>query len=251
MPTQPENPPPGPVRHQSPQELVESLQRQIERLEAGRRPQEAAVVSSGSPPLDELLPEKGFRRGTLIEWLSEGEGTGVATLALLAARQACSSGGVLVVLDEHRQFYPPAAARLGMDLTQMIIVQAASVADNLWAMDQALRCPAAAAVLGWPRKLDGRTFRRMQLAAEQGGGLGLLLRPAGAEHEPSWAEIRLRVEPLPAASQGGRRLRIEVLRSRGQAGGASVEVEVDDETCTVCLAPRLASPTTRPRASGA
>lgn len=243
-----ENPDSAQVRHQSPQELVAALQRQIARLETGRQSQQEKPVSSGCPPLDGLLPDRGFRRGTLVEWLSEGEGTGAATLAMLAAREACSDGGVLVVLDQQRQFYPPAAARLGIDLQQMIIVQAISTADNLWAMDQALRCPAATAVLGWPEKLDGRTFRRLQLAAEQGHGLGLLLRPKSVEHEPSWAEIRLLVEPLPAeGAQGWRRLRIALLRSRGQACGASVEVEVDDETCIVRLAARLAYPATHPR----
>jgi len=278
MPRHRKNPPSLALQPQSPQELVATLQQQIARLETGRRP-EAATVSSGCPPLDNLLPEKGLRRGTLVEWLSEGEGTGATTLALLAARQACASGGMLVVMDFHRQFYPPAAARPGVRLEPMVVVQAANVADNLWALDQALRCPAVMAVLGWPEKLDGRTFRRLQLAAEQGGGLGLLVRPTRARHEPSWAEIRLLIEPLPALvnqrngaarAQGtavlsgaelpappraavppGRRLRIVLLRSRGQACGESVEVEVDDETCAVRLAAQLAHSATHPRASGA
>ena len=82
-------------------------------------------------------------------------------------------------------------------------------------------------------KLDGRTFRRLQLAAEQGGGLGLLIRPATVRGEPSWADVRLLIEPLRGTRETGRLLRVVLLRCRGgdplRGGGQTVEVEIDDE----------------------
>jgi hypothetical protein len=135
------------------------------------------------------------------------------------------------------------------------------MADHDWAMDQVLRSSAVAAVVAWPERLDGRTFRRWQLAAEQGDGVGLLLRSAAAaRNDPSWADVRLLVEPLAiecatACSQVGpsptptnsllaskqwhtplsskRLLRIVLLRCRGGADGRTVEVEIDDETYRV------------------
>jgi protein ImuA len=215
---------------------LEELRRRIARLETARTYGGRAVVTSGSTALDDMLPELGFRCGTLVEWLSVGEGTGAGTLALLAARETCRNGGSLVVLDRRGEFYPPAAVRLGIDPEQLLLVHAESAADHDWAMDQVLRSPAVAAVLAWPERLDGRTFRRWQLAIEQGGGLGLLLRPAVARFDPSWADVRLLVEPLPAAwLSRKRRLRISVLRCRGGTGGRSVDVELDDETYCVHL----------------
>ena len=208
--------------------------------------------------LDEILPERGFRRGALVEWLSAGEGLGAGTLALLAAREACLNGGVMVVLDRRRDFFPPAAVRLGIEPEQIIVVRADTAADHDWAMDQVLRSSAVAAVLAWPGRLDDRTFRRWQLAAEEGGGLAMLFRPAAASVEPSWADVRLLVEPLPsgcataclqavfaparkstlltskqwhAPGSCKRRLRIVVLRCRGGIDGRSVDVEFDDEAC--------------------
>jgi len=238
---------------QSPKRLIEALREQIARLEGPRPPWgDEPAVSSGWGPLDRLLPERGFRWGTLVEWLAPGEGAGAETLALGTARVACREGGALVVLDSAREFYPPAAARLGIDLDGLIVVRASSQADAIWALDQSLRCPAVAAVLARPRALEARTFRRLQLAAEQGGGLGLLLRPESARHEPSWAEVRLLVEPLPVAGVGGpRRLRIELLRSRGGTSGGSVELEVDHETPALYPPARLAHPANRRRAARA
>ena len=123
------------------------------------------------------------------------EGGGAGTLALLAARQACRDGGALVVLDGRGDFCPPAAVRLGIGPERLVVIHPQNAADHHWAMNQALRCPAVAAVLAWPKTIDDRTFRRWQLAAEEGGCLGLLVRPEAARAEPSWADVRLLVEP--------------------------------------------------------
>jgi len=246
---------PGPDATKAPSRgwIVQTLKAEITRLERARqRGDQSAAISSGCEALDRLLPERGFRRGTLVEWLAAGDGTGRETLALCAAREACREGGAMVVLDEANEFYPPAALRLGIGLDQVIVVAARSQADNAWALDQSLRCPAVAVVLAWPKKLDGHTFRRLQLAAEQGGGVGLLMRSLGVRHEPSWAEVRLLIEPLSsAAPETPRRLKIEVLRSPGRSSRKSVEVEINDEAHPVHPARRLAHRADPRRAAGA
>ena len=128
----------------------------------------------------------------------------------LAVRAAAAEGGAIVVLDRRRNFYPPAAAALGVELEQVMVVRAGSPDDELWAFDQALRCPGVAAVWGAIDKLPSRWFRRLQLAAENGGGVGHVLRPARVRGWPSWSYAQLLVEPLPSAaaqSAGGRRWR--------------------------------------------
>jgi protein ImuA len=217
---------------------IDALREEIARLEGVSRPRQTRSIPSGCPPLDAALPERGVRGGTLVEWLADGEGTGAATLALRAACQACRSGGGLVVLDRRREFYPPAVLPLGIDPDQLIVVYPTDKADHDWAMDQSLRSGAVAATVAWPDAggdlLDGRTFRRLQLAAEEGGGLGLLIRPAAARPLPSWADVRLLVEPLPGMEKGAsffpRRWKVFLLRCRGGPGQRFVNVEIDDET---------------------
>jgi protein ImuA len=281
------------MRHQ----LVEALREQIAHWERSRRPQETPV-SSGSRALDQLLPGGGFHRGTLVEWLAVGDGSGAASLALVAAREACREGGTLVVLDRAGEFYPPAVARLGIEPQGLLVVRfacradfqsaskhgritnpsyIANEADHAWALDQALRCPAVAAVVAWPHsegtRLAAKTFRRLQLAAEQGGSLGLLIRPEQVRHEPSWADVRLVVEAVVSCPFGhhpkdGRvrdtdnrqlttdnffrfLLNVHLLRGRGGAGGGSVEVEIGNETHPVHLDSQLAHPADRGRAARA
>jgi hypothetical protein len=228
----------------SPRQLIATLRAQIARLEGNRRPISEDRVSSGSADFDRWLPGRGFHRGTLVEWLAAGAGHGAETLALGVAREAARAGGAVVVLDGSQAFYPPAAAGAGIELERLIVVRPANEADYVWALDQVLRCTGVAALLARPDRLDGRTFRRLQLAAEEAGGLALLVRPPEARAEPSWADVRFWVEPLPAAAgrARGRRLRIDLLHCRGSASGTSIEVEIDDETHTLHWAPAPGQP---------
>lgn len=230
----------------SPGDLVASLRRQIAAAEQTRRTKGAETISTGCAALDQLLPHGGLMRGTLVEWLAAEAGAGETTWALRVAREAARQGGALVLLDSDGTFYPPAAAGLGIDLARLLVVQVARRADRVWVLDQALRCSAVAATLARMEKIDGRDFRRLQLAAEEGGSLGLLLRPSAARGEPSWAEVRLGIEPLPAAdAQAGRRWRVHLLRCRGAAEGATLDVVLDDETNTLLLDCASARPVRR------
>ncbi|MBI2825757.1 MAG: hypothetical protein HYX69_13815 [Planctomycetia bacterium] len=228
--------------------LVAELKDRLERLVQARRgaPQ---VVSTGCEDLDKLIPGRGLSRGTLVEWLAPGPGSGAGSLALAVAREACRDGGPVVVVDRAGCFYPPAAAQARVDLDRLIVVRPANAADETWALDQSLRSPGVAAVLCWAERLAARTWRRLQLAAESAGNLGLFIRPATARGESSWANVRFLVEPQPTGHQ--RRLRVELLRLRGTSGGQTLDLELDDETGVVRLAPRLADPAVVRRAARA
>ena len=216
---------------------VRALQQQLPGLGGGSHflaRQKKPRISSGWPALDALLPGQGFLRGSLVEWLSEGPGSGAGTLALRVAQQASRpvdpqahpQAAPIVVLDRSGWFYPPAAAAWGMDLQRLILLCPRDEASALWALDQALRCPAVAAVWTWLPRLEGRWFRRFQLAVEHSGCLGLLLRPAQVRGQPSWAEMQLGVQPQP--SRSGRRWCVELLRCRGPGRLGQVEFQLDE-----------------------
>lgn len=226
-------------------------------------------VPSGWPELDALLPGGGFRRGAIVEWFasdaSPGDATppgqelaartratrspqaaasvlghGGALLSLRAAWALCRDAGTLVVLDQTGWFYPPAAAAWGIDLQRLVWLRVDTPRDAFWALDQALRCTAVRAVWsclgGWDSLLDGRWFRRFQLAAEQSGTAGMLVRSPRFRNRPSWAELRLDVSPdltdhgqasADRAPPASRTLRVELLQSRGASRGASCGLGID------------------------
>jgi protein ImuA len=163
-------------------------------------------------PLDRLFPHGGLEGGTLVEWLADGVGSGAVTLTLRVAARALEQGGACVVIDPRQEFYPPAAAELGVPLERMILVRPAGPRLTLWAWEQALRFRGVAVTLGELGSLSDRPFRRLQLAAESGGGVGFLVRPMACRAEASWAAVRLGVTALPSAELS-RRWRVEAIQS--------------------------------------
>ena len=117
-------------------------------------------------------------------------------------------------------------AQLGVPLERLVVVRTARLADALWACEQTLRCQAVAAVVLPLRRLDPYTSRRLQLAAETGGSLGLLVR-SDEPGEPTFAASRVRFEPLVGAA-GGRRMRVTVLKIREGWPRAPLVVELPD-----------------------
>jgi hypothetical protein len=225
---------PIPVVDPSAHSLVDSLREQLSRWEARRPLRDTSSISSGCAALDALLPWGGLPRGALIECLERDEGVGGAgILALILARQAALEGGVIVILDRQCWFYPPAAALLGIDLEAVLVIRTPRARDQLWALDQCLRCPAVAAVWAPLEHLDPRDFRRLQLAAESGGGLGLLVRCSATRKQPSWSDLQLLIQPRACGAEdvrGGRRLRVELTRCRQARSGGTIDLEIDEVT---------------------
>jgi protein ImuA len=209
--------------------LLQSLQRQVRQLEKTRPAEQGQTYSTGCLPFNRLLPGGGWQPGTLVEWMTAQPGSGALTLALALARQTAQSGGLVVISDPGQQFYPPAAVALGYDPAQLVVLHPASAAEELWALDQALRCEGVAVAWASLAKLGDHDFRRLQLATEEGGTLGFLGRPAKARGQPAWSDLQLLVEPRAVAA-GNRRLNVEVVRIRGGVAGARVTLEIDDVT---------------------
>jgi protein ImuA len=94
--------------------------------------------------------------------------------------------------------YGPGLDQLGLDPARLLIARVARPVDALFAMEEALRCRALAAVVAeLSAPPDLTATRRLSLAARDGGGLGLLLchKPNDA---PSAARTRWRVASAPS-----------------------------------------------------
>ena len=169
--------------------------------------------------------------------------------------RALGSGPVLWCL-KRLDLYGPGLAAHGLDPARLVIAAAPRDEEILWAIEEGLRLPGLAAVIGEVGRLPMVAGRRLQLAAERSGVTALLLRrwrsgdEAAAERErPSAATTRWRVTALPAhdipLQRGGNnwigkpRWRVELLRCRGGVP-ALWDVEVADATGHVSVSARLA-----------
>lgn len=236
--------------HFSRLDLIRHLRERTARIAAPGRAVRGDGPRGEAGAVGRLILGPGLEPGTLVEWVSGGEGCGAVTLALAVAARVLGRGGACVLVDPAGEFYPPALARLGVPPERTVIVRPPSPRDGLWAWEQALRCPGVAVALGPVAGLTDRHYYRLQLAAEAGGGLGFLLRPPALCDAPSRAAVRLRVSARPGPGPPeppSRRLNVELLHCRGTAAGATAELELDHETGDVRLVSQLADPALPPR----
>jgi protein ImuA len=238
----------GEVMHTPPPELIQDLRDRIRGIEGvrDRGPLEAGQ-STGFPGLDRLLAGRGLKSGTLVEWRGDGDASGSLTTALAIAGRLVRDDGALVVIDAGRDFYPVGAAGLGVPLERTIVVRTDDPAGASWAWEQSLRAPGVAVTLGRLKDVNDRVARRLQLAAEAGGGFGFLVRPPDAK-AATWATTRIVVEGVVGSGHGPLwRLRVRV--TRGQVGPREAigEIELGDEADPLPVAAELAGPVAKRR----
>jgi len=180
------------------------------------------VWSTGFSALNARLPGGGWPTASLIEVLLDDTGLGEVQLFLPALvecqcrmGQGDSTGDTswLVWIAPPHEPYAPALAQQGIDLTRLLVVRPAGATEALWAAEQALSSGVCAAVLLWLKGTDDRWLRRLKLAAEAGGSLGVLFRPERHRFESSPANLRL------SLSRGEQEARVDLLKVQGGRPG--------------------------------
>ena len=219
--------------------VLKQLRESLSALETGalrRRP----VLPFGLEPVDSRLADRGLRLDALHELAGETPDLpdDCAATLFLAGIAARAWGPVLWVV-RRRDLFAPGLAQAGLDPKRLIYAEAADDAGLLAMMEEGLRHRGLGAVIGEVRRADMAATRRLQLAAEGGRTIALLLRrharsggdPLAA---PSAAVTRWRIAtapsaPLPVEGVGRPRWRVGLVR---QKGGESFEriVEACDET---------------------
>jgi len=201
--------------------VVEELRRLLPRLERSRPAVAPAALAFGLAAVDSHLPQGGLPRGALHEVVAETDGTAaafgfiVALLGVILPRKAGEDDRtVFFVLPDHGlgqsgRLYGHGLRALGLDPAGAILVEPAHRRDTLWAIEEAVRSRAVAAVAGAIDRLDLKTSQRLHLAAADAGLPLFLLRPAapslpspacgGGWGGGSAAATRWRVGPAAAA----------------------------------------------------
>jgi len=228
----------------------------LARLGSNPTPTSPSQHSTLGPSLSALKGGEGNSRHRIIPLSAPGGGEGRGEVG---DSRALGAGPVLWCL-KRPDLYGPGLIAHGLDPARLVVVSAPRDEDILWAVEEGLRAPALAAVVGEIARLPMVAGRRLQLAAEHSGVTAFLLRrwrngaEAAAERErPSAAVTRWRVAALPAQDRddprlrhliGRPRCRVELLRCRGGVPAQWVvesgEVEVADAAGHVRLSAALA-----------
>jgi len=148
--------------------------------------EERKALPFGLGTIDSHLPDGGLTCGALHEVVPQAESCITAAFGFIAAilgRLACP---LVFVMPAHglRPYRPHGRLHghglnaLGLDPGRLILVETAHRKETLWAMEEAVRSAAPAAVVGVIDTLDLKLSQRLHLAATEAGLPLFLLRPA-------------------------------------------------------------------------
>jgi hypothetical protein len=184
-------------------------------------------IKSGHNDLDSLLSQGGWPLSLLTEIGLADNGIGEVRLLVPALRelqQNTSSRRIVWVAPP----YLPLASTLikeGLDSRYLTIIQTKTIADTVWAYEQALLSESCGAVIGWTgsHQLKDRELRRLQLAAERSHAWSILLRDQRCMTKSSSCHLRLSLK----ATQLGK-LNVHIIKQPQHWG---------DLYCTLSLSP--------------
>jgi len=164
---------------------------------------------SGHDLLDAVLPGGGWPRRGLVEILTGG-GCGELMLWAPLVRQFTQGPGArcCAFIAPPYELFAPAWQARGASLDHLLVVRAP---QPLWALEQSLLSGACAIGFAWPQAVGMTALRRLALATERGGSIGVLIRPLVAAREHSAAMLRI------ALTRTATHLRLQILKGRGLA----------------------------------
>ncbi|MHC9420043.1 ImuA family protein [Sphingomonas citri] len=236
--------------------VLQSLRDTLSAIEGDghrRRP----VLPFGVPAVDERLANGGLRLDALHEVAAATPAMGDdASATLFLAGVAARAWGPVLWVVRRRDLFAPGLYQSGLAPDRVLYAEASDDAEVLALMEEGLRHRALGAVIGETRRAAMASTRRLQLAAEGGRTIALLLKRHAREGAdplavPSAAVTRWRVgsapsAPLPVAGVGRARWDLALVRQRNGEPFQTI-VEACDETGRIALPARLVD---RPAAAG-
>lgn len=212
-------------------------------LEAGQVHELLAAEADGVPrAMAVWLARAGTPGGAAKDGARDGarDGAGRAAAASAAGvtkpATADARAGAVVWCDPEGHLYPPAMRAAGLSLDRVYLLRPKSHAETVWALAECLGCRGVSVVIAAPGRLTAVEARRLQLAAERGGGVGILLRRPG--DTPHAARTRWLVRPAPGDALT-QRWRLRRVHGHGRPT-EDIVVEVNRETHHVRTADVLA-----------
>jgi len=190
-----------------------------------------AVADTVQPGIDSLI----WSRQTGWFFSNGASSITLAAAALFAAGIAARTRGRVLWCLTRQDLFAPALAQAGLPADRVIYVEAGDEKSVLACFEEGLRHGGLGAVVAEVSHLSMTSSRRLQLAAEGSGAIGLAVRrwrrqaEAAGFSQPTAAMTRWRVSampstPLPVTGVGRARWRLELLRCRR---GESAEFEVE------------------------
>ena len=216
-------------------------------LGAGR----STCVGSGFAALDAELPGGGWPTQSLSEILSDSVAALEWRLLAPALRLLLASAPIrpakrgssaavkhterpLLLINPPLTPHLPGLQRAQLPAHRLIWIAPETPAQQLWALEQAIKANASAAIMAWLPRAAPEQIRRLQSCAQVMDAPIFLFRPLSTQTQSSAAPLRLCVSAGP-----GLTLQVQVLKRRGPVHEACLSLPAMPADLAQVLTPRM------------
>lgn len=208
-------------------DILATLRGEILQRQGLRKTPGSQVTDLGLGNVCAAFPDRSFPLAAVHEFVCSGAEDKTASTGFVSGllSSLLKNGGACMWIGASQQVFPPGLLSFGIDPSRVIFCTLPRAKEQLWVMEEALKCDSLSAVVGDIAQLDFTASRRLQLAVEQSKVTGFLIRQT--KHINTTACVsRWRITAGPSALPEGMpgvgfpRWKVELLKIRGGQAGA-------------------------------
>ncbi|WP_158799236.1 ImuA family protein [Pedobacter sp. L105] len=186
-------------------ELVYKLKQDI-LLWQGYKPVSVATTGQiGLGVIENAFPGGVFPKRAIHEFITVYSEHAAASDGFIAGLLAVlmEGGAACIWISTSRRLFPASLRTFNVAPERVIFIDVKTEKEVLWIMEEALKCEGLAAVVAECNQLSLIESRRLQLAIEESGVTGFILRKDARKMTSTVAAARWQISPLPSNAEEG------------------------------------------------
>ncbi len=184
--------------------IIAQLRKDILSMECCKKASHNAVTNAGPGIMQHAFPNHTFPVGAVHEFCSTSAEDSAVTGGFVSGilSSLMQKNGVCIWISPYRNIFPPALSSFGIAPDKVIFINLQKEKEILWATEESLKCEGLAAVVAETRELSFTASRRLQLAVEQSGVTGFILRHNPRSPGANACVTRWEITSLPGELSG-------------------------------------------------
>lgn len=185
--------------------------------------------STGFAALDALLPGGGWPANGLIEIVSQQQNLAELQLLMPVLRQRSHQPTSLLWISPPYPLHGPALRQADINVNNSFVIPSQTGCNSaLWSIEKALQSQECGMVLAWQNWLSARVMRRLELAAQAGGTLGVVFHQRALHDSP--ASLQLQIEVPAPSKQGHPQLLVRLLKAGESSRTGEILLPLSERT---------------------
>jgi len=186
-------------------DLVQKLQQDILVWQGYKPASATAGERIGLGAIEAAFPGGAFPKKAIHEFITVVPEHSAASDGFIAGLLAVmmENGAAGVWISTSRRLFPASLRAFNVEPERIIFMDVQTEKEVLWIMEEALKCEGLVAVVAELNSISLIESRRLQLAVEENGVTGFILRKDARKMTSSVAAARWQISPLPSEAEEG------------------------------------------------